>query len=467
MRERKITFDAFPLLDLVHLEGCQQINEHGYLTFSGHISREQADACLNLALKPNLLVRATVSNDAEAERTFFEGVLVDFQIHVENQLSLLTATLKTGSYLTDLQPHIRSFQSAGISYASVLSTLSAGYQDGQFAVSTGGDQTIGAFTLQYLETDWAFAKRMASRLHTVLVPTGHFGQSGFSFGLPKPGACADIQTQTYSAFRDISRLHHNLGHGLAGQSEGDMLCFLYKTREIYQLGEQVRFNQQPLYIASILTHLEGAELYHTYRLASADGLRVPELQNDEVIGVSLTSSVTAVQKDCVQITIRQDENAAACGACWFPYATAYSSPDGTGWYCMPEVGDTVRLYVPTEQESGACVASSTHLQATGGARSNPDFKSIMNKQQKEVLFTPSSLLLTNNAGMSIELSDAEGITILSDKAIQIRSEAAVDITSATDVLKVTAPSTITLQQGSTQMKLQDHLFFKGAQVRME
>ena len=58
------------------------------------------------------------------------------------------------------------------------------------------------------------------------------------------------------------------------------------------------------------------------------------------------------------------------GARWFPYATVYSSGDGTGWYCMPEIGDKIRLYFPTEKEQDAYVISAYH-EGNGGLRKNP------------------------------------------------------------------------------------------------
>lgn len=47
---------------------------------------------------------------------------------------------------------------------------------------------------------------------------------------------------------------------------------------------------------------------------------------------------------------------------------------------MPEIGDTVRFYVPNYDEPEAYVISSTHLQSSApDERVNPDYKSIMNK----------------------------------------------------------------------------------------
>lgn len=73
-----------------------------------------------------------------------------------------------------------------------------------------------------------------------------------------------------------------------------------------------------------------------------------------------------MERDTVQVLIGCDENQAGCGTRVFPYATVYSTPDGTGWYCMPEIGDAVRLYFPCEKDADAYVASSVHLQSSAG-----------------------------------------------------------------------------------------------------
>ncbi len=209
-------------------------------------------------------------------------------------------------------------------------------------------------------------------------------------------------------------------------------------------------------------------MYHTYYLKSENGAQLPKAYNFRSVGASLSASVVAVEKDRVQIAIDRDENQENAGANWYPYSTVYSTPDGTGWYCMPEPGDAVRFYLPGCDESEAYVISSTHLQSSASdERVNPDCKSIMNTHGKEILFTPDSLTLTNNAGMSIELLDNEGIRILSNKAIHIKSDELIDISSVNSTLKVIAPKSIQLLQGETQTFLEDKVVFKGAQIRMD
>ena len=74
--------------------------------------------------------------------------------------------------------------------------------------------------------------------------------------------------------------------------------------------------------------------------------------------------ITDVKKDTVKVVLMEDETGGWAGQKWFAYSTIYSSPDGTGWYCMPEKGDSVRLYFPNENEAEAYVNSSVNEQSS-------------------------------------------------------------------------------------------------------
>lgn len=467
MREQWIHVHPFPMLDILSYQGQQCVNEHGWVSFSGHIAQEQERHCLAVAQQENPIIQISISGENGERSLLFAGVLTEMKISTENELRVLSATVMTGSYLMDLNPHIRSFQSPSLTYRSVINVLAQRYQSATVSMNIGGDVLISSLILQYNETDWTFAKRMASHFHEVLIPNGQAGYPSFDFGLSSQAPSKHIMSKTYCMSKHIGRRQYNQHNGVVGQSELDMTCYRHKSRDVYILGECLIFNHQPLYICAIVTELEGSELYHTYTLVPKAGLMVPQQYNLEQIGSSLAGKVTAVEKAVVQISMDEDENKNA-GVRWFPYSTVYSTPDGTGWYCMPEVGDSIRLHIPSEHEEDAYVANSVHLPLlTGDERSDPNFKSIMNKQRKEVLFTPGSLLLTNNAGMSIELSDREGIIILSDKGIRIQSDASVDITSTTSTLSVTAPQRLTFRQGNTEMDMRQKLMLKGAQIRLD
>ena len=177
------------------------------------------------------------------------------------------------------------------------------------------------------------------------------------------------------------------------------------------------------------------------------------------------ATVMDVKRDKVQIEVEQDEWGAADGKKWFLFSTVYSSGDGTGWYCMPEIGDSVRLYVP-EKEEDAFVISAVHKE-TDSARQNPDCKSWKTKYGKEILFTPNSILLTNNQGMMVEMDDEEGITIASDRNITIEAEENLTVSSANASLLVAAEKVLQVKQGGTAMTLEKDIVFTGGEFRIQ
>ena len=234
------------------------------------------------------------------------------------------------------------------------------------------------------------------------------------------------------------------------------------------MGDHVILNGTPTRVCEINTELIGSELYHTYSLKAANNLEVPEQYNEEIAGVSLEAKVLDVQNDTIKLSVDDDENIAQSGVRWLPYSTIYSSPDGTGWYCMPETGDAIRLYFPDENEKSAYAVSSTHLESSDSAeRADPNYKSIMNKYGKEVLFTPGSLIITNNAGMSVEIIDDLGIKIISDKDISMISEEEITIASGSANMQFVADKSIVMKQGETTITLSDLAKVAGTKILIE
>lgn len=236
-------------------------------------------------------------------------------------------------------------------------------------------------------------------------------------------------------------------------------------REVYDLGEIVRFRNRKLIISKIFTYLNGSELYHKYYLMSAERRKSTIKMNKKIRGVSLLAQVVQVQNTCVQIKIQSDENKEKSGYKWFDYATIYSTPDGTGWYCMPEVGDAVRIVFPDEDENNAYVMSSVHLEAEN-VRNNPENKSWRNRQNKEILFTPDSLIIRNNKGLVVELSDQDGIVISSDKNITLNADKNINLTSQNSGITVNANSSLSLIQGCARIDMNDTINIAGGKIFM-
>ena len=106
--------------------------------------------------------------------------------------------------------------------------------------------------------------------------------------------------------------------------------------------------------------------------------------------------------------------------------------------------------------------------SNSSARSNPDEKSIKNKQGKEVLFQPDRLVFSQiTMGMSVKIIDDEGIIIESDKSITIRAKENIGIISMEQGVEMSAPEKIAFQQGSTMLELADDINVQGGRVNMQ
>ena len=111
-------------------------------------------------------------------------------------------------------------------------------------------------------------------------------------------------------------------------------------------------------------------------------------------------------------------------------------------------------------------SSAVHKE-TDSARQNPDFKSLKTKYGKEILFTPDSIIMTNHQGMTVEMNDKEGISIVSDKDIIIEAEDNLTISSENGSLLIGAQDSLQVKQGGTTMTLKEDIFFTGGEFRIQ
>lgn len=105
-----------------------------------------------------------------------------------------------------------------------------------------------------------------------------------------------------------------------------------------------------------------------------------ELQKN-IYGRIFRAQVKKVEKDKIQAhLIDVDEKYDSGGTAWFPFATIYSSGDGSGWYVMPEVDDYVRILFPSIDTKEAFASSSINTAPLKEAKGK-----IQMVSQKEII----------------------------------------------------------------------------------
>ena len=463
MRDYQIKIEPFEYVALQDMEIHKGINCHADAKLILRIKDDRRDAYLG-RLYADTWVKVTAEGETGMSTTLFYGIVTDFAMDQDGYETLLRLKAESGTVLMDDKEHYRVFQNKDTACSRLFGQITAGYAGGRVQLTEGeGDRTEGVL-MQYHETDWAFLKRLASLHNRYLTPDASRKGCCYTVGLPE-GIEQSFAAPDITLTLDARTYRQIAGNGVKGLQMADMLTLTATDREIYQLGDFMLYEGGKYYVYDIITRYIGAECVHEYKFRRKEGLRTLPEEHQNVAGCSFEAVVTGVQRDTVQIDIEGDEWQSSDGKKWFSYATVYSSPDGTGWYSMPEEGDTVRLYVP-DQEGRCLVVSSVHKE-TDSARQNPDHKSLKTKYGKEILLTPDTVLITNNQGMTIEMNDQEGISMTSDKDILIQADGEMTIASGSASLLMAAEEILQVRQGGTTMTLSDDIYFTGGEFRIQ
>lgn len=433
------------------------INEHGHAIIKGWIDEGQ-----DILKQISDITFANIYGVTDDGKilTLFSGIIENAAQKaalgaVECSISLIGTTK-----LMDMDVITKPYQNLTVTYLDIAEKLGKKYQ-AIINDQVGIRQTINGFIQQYRETDWEFLLRILSHRNTYVVPLCMENYIYINIGIDKQIQTLEADLIDYSMEKElcVQREHH----------EGTLQNVLnIKSRDFFELGDCIEgFNGKLMYIAQAASRYEGSELVHYYELKDFEDIRTEKQTNKKLIGASLDATVTDISKDKVKVIISADEKEDSAVTNWFPYSSVYSSPDGTGWYCMPEMGDRVRVYFPSEDETQAYVISAVHLDTTSQLRTNPDNKIIMNKYMKQIEFTPSTLKISNGIGMSILIDDEEGIKIESDKNIKLVAAQSFEMLSLTDKVEIAAESQVNLKQNNTSINLQDDIVVSGSQMYIQ
>ena len=160
----------------------------------------------------------------------------------------------------------------------------------------------------------------------------------------------------------------------------------------------------------------------------------------------------------------------------FPYTTSYTAEGNSGWYCMPEVDDTVMIYFPTKEEKDAVGVNSLRVLEKGGDRmSDPAVKYFRTKNGKELKFSPEEILITCCNGTDeqtgekhviyIRLNEKNGIQIISTEPILLKSDQNIDF-QAGDQIFLVAKEEIVFKCKTSQITVNQMVDIAGKEVRI-
>ncbi len=465
MGTEMIRVTYFDFVTIKKLEIDRMAGEHASAVITGYISDENINNYKHLLLENNWITIYQVDENGR-EHNIMTGIIAGFAMQEHSHVTELTLDIKGGTFLMDCTEHFRSFQNKAMTCIDFFKWINDGYDLSDVMVEKEFASSTLDFLLQYCETDWEFIKRVSSRFGMAITPAITRGGVLYYVGKAS-GSRWELPLDTrYSIRQQIGEFMRLGANGQGSFREQDYMEYVISAKEYYELWDLLTFGRNGGYVYRIQSQLIRGELIHTYYLRSRNGMNVQRKFNDKQIGSSFMAMVEAVIQDKVQVRLHEDENTSQILETWFPYSTGYSSPDGPGWYCMPEIGDRVRLYIPDHREEHGYVISAVHME-TGSERKNPDCKSWKTKYGKELRFTPDTLELTNNKGMSIKITDGTGIEIVSNKNITIQSGQNLTLSSEKSSLQIAGTESVDVRQGSAGLHIDQDVVFTGGKFRIQ
>lgn len=465
MRIDNIVIDPFRFISLKVCSLFHEVGKHSYAQVSGYIKESNKDRYMQL-----LNHGTEVSIKSDSGDILFIGIIKNGEIAQEgNSVFLLTLSLISYSFLLDNVPKTRIFQQPETTYNELLDHINSSYSDSSVVMTVGFGEPLEKIITQYRETDWEFMTRIASRFNVAVTPAYLFSGIKYYFGIPENSKPLTIDIERISIKKSLDSYTNKMMNDVE-VLESDEICYEITSRDFAKIADNIFVDEMDgsSRVYAVESHLLKEQLVHKYYCKPQNGFKTKRIYNTEIIGVSLEGSITDVKQDIVKVYVpSSDTKQDIDKTIWLPYSTVYSSPDGTGWYAMPEVGDSVRVYFPNEKEEEAYIVSATHLENSEDLRQDPNHKSIRSKYGKEVEFTPSTIRISNNNGMEILMDDEEGISIVSDKKIAFSSDEAVSLTSINANMSVVAKENVSIVQNETAIVLEDNIGVSGAQVHVQ
>ena len=371
--------------------------------------------------------------DEEAHVLFY-GVIDDLFLDRDGEGKILVLTAWDATMQMDIQRKKRIFQNPEMGVHQLVSEVMKTYIGSDYKIHVP-DVPIGQLVVQYEETDWEFLKRFLSKYNEMLYSDTTFPDIRFEAGLsPHPEAyCWDALPFVLS--QDLDKFVELKVNGMDQLTGSQNTMFEVASYDVVTIGSQVIYKGSPWFVESTERIMENGLLKSVYRLRQREGLKVLPYFNQNITGVSIDGTISGVQRDRVQVEMEIEAGDGGSERYWFPFSTVAASSDGSGWYCMPEAGESVRVYFPTDDEKEAYVV--TAIKSHEPDAGNPNVRNIETAQGNQVQFTEEGVVIAAGEGKG---------SILIKKSGEIVLDALLDIRiSAVENLNIAAMNELTIK----------------------
>ena len=461
------------LQEIIDFEMKYEINEHCYCKITGILKEGEQEFFVKhiTALSP-----IEVRIEQDIPMVIFNGIIQKSEIRHIGSVYYLTLNCVSNSFKLDIKKKSRSFQNKNMTYKNIMDKIASEYSPSSILDFASNGKKIKNMILQYEETDWEFLKRLASRFNVGLIPLGADNGANLLFGIREGKNIGDIEEHSYSLEKNIKNYLISKENYNKNLQELDSVRFKIETIENYDVYNKVKYQNYDLYISKKRAFLKDGILKFEYELCNKKGLTRDTFYNEKIIGLSLKGKVLKPVQDRVKVHLEIDKIQEEATAWEFLYSTMYTAEGNSGWYCMPEVDDTVYIYFPTKEESDAVGISSLRIGDKGTDKiNNPAIKYFRTIDGKEIKFSPNEILITCINGKDrdtgedrviyIRMNQNTGIEIISTEPILLKSDKEIKM-EAEEKIEIIAGEEIRMNCKRSQIKIDTEVDIRGPEVRI-
>lgn len=463
---RNVVVTGIEFAKLMDLKIHHEPNSHAQASLVGMMEKEKAEKFMQqVDLKTVIKIEGKGGKRNAERQTLFQGCITSVQMKASNMgLNQLLVILADVSIQLDIKRESRSFQVLTKKYEEILKVIYKTETEGKIIMNVK-DKAIEKFILQLDETNWAFTKRMASHFYAPLITDLAADKPVISIGLRKENQ--EVKYSVPFLFMSMSEQSYQvmtkneLDKETKAIREDFTSCQLSIWNYLY-LGDVVQVGKKKYYVRQVDTSVQNKHLINHYVLVPQNGFLVPRIPHYACQGRLMKGQVQKVDKDKVQVHFLDiDEKYDTASTAWFPFATVYSSSDGSGWYVMPEEKDYVRMMFPSADASEAYAASSINMVPMEKVKD----KSFKAPGGREILLTEDTIeIICDHQKIFVNLSKKDGISIVSAQDINVSADGNISL-DAKGKVQLLAKDEIELQSGSAHVKIKsDHVAMGGSSV---
>ena len=367
----------------------ENINEHQKLEIQLEMDDEQRKNLERIIEKEDVGIEIELANvDKDVKRRVFSGIVDYFEILDYGSYGckiLMRAFSKSVLFDRKNEKKYRVFQDRNLMFSDIIDEINKDYADKKLEIKYFdiAKKQIGSLIVQFDETDWEFLVRLASQLKTGMFV---IEQGIILFGIVEMG---EIKKENkyfsdYSLVRDYKNLYYKVQSNKV-INLGDTVSISENAVENEGNNKDSSGNKGNFSVLKTRIFLKDFILKSEFLATDMSSYHIFRKYNEKIRGCRIEANVERVFEDggiakmevrfaeglkkIVQERSNEESNDKAYddyGIKRFPlsYQTFYSQTN-TGFFCTPEVNDTVEVYFPNEDERFAKVSWAINNKGNG------------------------------------------------------------------------------------------------------